>query len=49
VPEKTCSTKRHPTLLETLERFLERIYDEPEHATHLTKKIARELAHSLGN
>jgi hypothetical protein len=49
VPEKTDSPKRHPTLLETLERFLERVYDEPEHATYFTKKTARELAHSLGN
>jgi hypothetical protein len=40
VPEKTDSPKRHPALLETFERFLERIYDEPEHATHLAEKIA---------
>jgi hypothetical protein len=49
MPEKTGSAKRHPSVLDTLECFFERIDDEPEHAAHLTEKSACEVADSLGN
>jgi len=40
MPKKTGGAKRHPPLLETLQRLLERIHDEPEHAADLAQKIA---------
>src|SRR5439155_19185328 len=39
MPEKTNSAKRHPSIAQTLDRFLERVRDEPEHAAHFTQEI----------
>jgi hypothetical protein len=36
-------------VLNPLERFFERVHNEPEHAAYFAKKIAREMADSLGN
>ena len=36
-------------MLNTFERFFERVDDEPEHAPHLTEKSSCKLANSLGN
>ena len=35
--------------LDALEHFFERVHNEPEHAAYLAKKIARQMADSLGN
>src|SRR2546425_8701323 len=39
MPEKTNSSKRHPSIAQTLDRFLERVDDEPEHAAHFAQEI----------
>jgi hypothetical protein len=36
-------------VLNAFKRFLERVHNEPEHAAYLAKKIAGEIADSLGN
>ena len=47
--EKTGSTERHAPVLNALERFLERMRNEPEDAADFTQKIASDLADSLSN
>jgi carbohydrate-selective porin OprB len=47
--EKTGGTKREAAMLNPLERFFERVHNEPKHAAYFAKKIAREMADSLGN
>src|SRR5947207_15343795 len=42
MPEKTNSAKRCPSVAQTLDRFLERVRDEPEHAAHFAQKIPEE-------
>jgi beta-aspartyl-peptidase (threonine type) len=49
MPEKTGSAKGHSSVLDTLERFLERIDDEPENAAHFAQKNATDVADSLGD
>ena len=39
----------HTPALDALERFLERVHDEPEDAAHFAQKTACDLANSLGN
>src|SRR5260370_37334066 len=39
MPEKTNSAKRHSSVAQTLDRFLERVHDEPEHAAHFAQEI----------
>src|SRR5437899_10006836 len=39
MPEKTNSAKRHSSIAQTLDRFLERVHDEPEHAAHFAQEI----------
>src|ERR1043166_123856 len=36
-------------MLNPLERFLERVHNQPEHAAHFAKKIAGDMSDSLGN
>ena len=43
------SAKRHSPVLDTFERLLERVDDEPEHAAHFAQKNATDMADSLGN
>src|SRR5207302_363785 len=47
--EKTGGTKGDAPALDTLERFFERVHDEPEDAAHFVEEIACELADSLSN
>jgi hypothetical protein len=49
VAKKTNGTKRNAAMLNPFERFFERVHNQPEHAAYLAKKIARDLADSLGN
>src|SRR5262249_26785349 len=48
VAKKTDGTKRNAPVLNPLERFLERVHNQPEHAAYLAKKIERDMADSLG-
>jgi hypothetical protein len=47
--EKAVGAEWHAPVLNPLEGFLERVHNEPEHASHFAKKQAREMADSLGN
>ena len=47
--KETGGTKRDASVLNPLERFFERVHNEPEHAAYFPKKIARGMADSLGN
>src|SRR6184192_2829426 len=47
--EKTGGTERHAPVLNALERFPERMRDEPEHAADFAQKIASDLADFLSN
>src|SRR5712671_3207617 len=47
MPEKTNSAKRHSSIPQTLDRFLERVHDEPEHAPDFEQEIAAEAADFL--
>ena len=47
--KKTGGAKRHTPSLDSLERFLKRLCDEPEHAAYFTQKIAADLTDSLCN
>src|SRR5262245_3754166 len=47
--EETGSTKRDAPMLNPLERFFERVHNQPEHAAYFAKKITRDVADSLGN
>jgi hypothetical protein len=47
--EKTRCAEWHTPMLNALDRFLESVRDEPEHAAYFAQKIARDLANSLGN
>src|SRR5438876_377186 len=49
MPEKAGGMKRHASVLNALECFLERVHDEPEDAAHFTEKVATDLTNSLGN
>src|SRR5439155_17562002 len=47
--EKTGGAERHAPVLNALERFLERMGDEPEHAADFAQKIASNLTDFLSN
>ncbi len=47
MPEKTNSAKRRSSVAQTLDRFLERVRDEPEHAAHFAQKIPKDPADLL--
>src|SRR5438034_4631863 len=47
--EETGGTKWDASVLNPLERFFERVHNEPEHAAYLSKKQARDMTDSLGN
>src|SRR5713226_7530559 len=47
MPEKTNSAKRHSSVAQTLDRFLERVHDEPEHAPHFAQETPEELSDLL--
>jgi hypothetical protein len=49
VAKKADGTKREASTLNSLERFFERVRNQPEHTAYLAKKIARDMADSLGN
>ena len=49
VAKKTGGTERNASALNPLERFFDRIRNQPENVAHLAKKIARDMADSLGN
>src|SRR6266581_9293585 len=47
MPEKTGGAKRHSPIPDTLDCFLERLTDEPEHAPDLAQEIAHGAADFL--
>ena len=49
VTEKTGGAKRYAPPLDSLERFLKRMRDKPEHAAYLAEKIAADLTDFLSN
>jgi hypothetical protein len=49
VAKKARGAKWHAPVLNTLERFLERMRDEPKHAAHFAQKIACDLTDFLSN
>jgi hypothetical protein len=49
VAEETGGTKWDASVLNSLERFFERVHNQPEHAAYFAKKKARDMADSLGN
>jgi DNA gyrase inhibitor GyrI len=49
VTEKAGGAKRHTPLLDSLQRFLKRMRDEPEHAADFAQKIAADLTDFLSN
>src|ERR1700722_2520853 len=45
--EKAGGAKRNTTIADSLDRFIERVRDEPEHASDFAEKIAAEFTNGL--